>query len=473
MMKLFQHPLLITVILIHSAICLNGQGFRITLSVPDFPEKNVILSHRIGMKFYTDDTLKTDVRGRAVFEQSSGMPAGMYQLVFSDKKFAEFFVDKNQVFGITTRASSPADSLRFTGSPENTRFLEWQRNYSINRNRITQVQNRLKKGNLGPDSTKILNGEIQQSQQNSSRLWDAAIHDLNGTLPGKFIVGLKPVRIPESMGKADTPEIQEKQYNFVRAHFFDGVDFTDESLLRTPLIETKLEQYFKQIAPPMPDTLIRDALKIIELARPSKSVYQYVVQYLFNLYTVPEIMGTDAVYVAIAENYYLSGQTPWIDSANLRGIRTRVSELKPLLLGQVAPELKGLYSQNDQPFEIKDVKSKYLILYFWSPECGFCKEATPKFFAKYPELKEKGIEVIAVNTRTNKEEWLKFINDNKLTWMNVLCPQNTRDMIDKYQAFTTPTLFILDSNRRIIAKSISYEQVLPFFNSYLAGAKKN
>ena len=180
-------------------------------------------------------------------------------------------------------------------------------------------------------------------------------------------------------------------------------------------------------------------------------------------------MGTDAVYVYIAEKYYLAGQTPWMDSTNLQGIAVRVGELKPLLLGKVAPVLDGLVNTDEQPVEIKNIKSKYLILYFWSPDCSFCKEATPKLNSHYAELKQMGVEVVAVDTHMDKDLWIKFITDNQLNWINVYSPKNARKIVEKFQAFTTPTLYILDAGRRIIAKSISVDQVGPFIKQYLSG----
>lgn len=470
-MKRIQFALLTTVILCFSSVGLAGQGYRITLHINDLPEKDVILSHRLGLKFYTDDTVKTDTEGKAVFEADTVMPEGMYQIVFPDKKYSEFFLCKNQIFGISTRASAPSDSLSFSGSAENSQFHIWQQNYASNRSRSALIQNRIKKGNLTPDSTKLLNKELRQLLQTGNRLWDSAIHDLDGSLPGIFIKGLRPVKIPESLVKVETQEGQVQQYQYLRAHFFDDVDFTDERLLRTPLIETKLDQYFRQVIPPVPDTIIRDARKIIERCRPAKTTFQYVVQYLFNLYSAPEIMGTDAVYVFLAENYYLAGQTPWIDSANLQGIGSRVRELKPLLLGKVAPALDGLVGADDQPFDLSSIKSKYLVLYFWSPDCGFCKEATPRLHAQYADLKQMGIEVVALNTRIDKDPWIKFIAEKQLNWINAYSPQKVKVMIENFQAFSTPTLYILDAERKIIAKSISVDQVKPFFTQYLAAHK--
>ncbi len=450
---------------------LLGQGHRLSVSVPDLPGKDVILSHRLGMKFYTDDTVKTDEKGFAVFEGAGQLPGGMYQLVFPEKKFVEFFVDKNQSFTISTRISALTDSLHFTGSTENTRFLEWQQKYAINRIRVTFIQTRLKQGNLSQDSTQLLNQELKQIQTSNVNLWDSAIKDLKGTLAGKFLTGLKPLSIPETLGNQGEKENRARQYQYLKDHFFDGVDFNDERLLNTPVIDTKLDQYFKQIVPPIADSIAKEADRIIEKSRSGKNMYQYVVQFLFNLYSLPEIMGTDAVYVHIAEKYYLAGQTPWIDSANLRGIGTRVNELKPVLIGKVAPAMEGLMTPGDQPIDFKNIKSKFLILYFWSPDCSFCKESTPKFIAQYADLKQMGVEILAINTRTDKVEWNQFIADHNLNWINLYSPVNIRDIIEKYQAFSTPTMYILDAGRHIIAKSISYDQAKPFLTRYIADHK--
>ena len=470
-MKPNRFTFLIAVLIWFYSGVLVGQGYRISLLVPDLPDKNIILSHRFGLKFYTDDTVKSDSKGLAVFEGTNRLPEGMYQVVFPEKKFAEFFLDQNQIFSLKTWGSAPLDSLTFTGSSENSRFLEWQRKIATIRNRTGLIQNQLKKVSLSPDSIKLLNKELQNLQLAGSKEWDMAIHDLAGALPGNFIKGLKPVKVPDSLAKSDSRDNQFKQYQYIRMHFFDDISFTDEKLLRTPLIETKLDQFFKQVAPPVPDSIIQLARQMILLSKPSKEVYQFVVQYLFNLYSDPEIMGTDAVYVYLAENYYLAGETPWIDSANLRGIRVRVNEIKPLLIGKVAPEMEGLVTADEQPFELKNVKSPYLVLYFWSPDCGFCKEATPKLNAVYAELKQMGTEVVAVNSRLDKALWTKFIADHQLNWVNLYSPQKVKEILEKYQAFTTPNLFILDADRRIIAKNISVDQVKPFLTQYQSSRK--
>jgi len=465
-MRKYSCWLFITVAVQFWSAVLIGQECRINVSVPDLPNQKVILAHRFGLKFYTDDTVTTDNFGNALIRKGFRMADGMYQLVFPDKKYAEFFLDKNQVFSMGTRISDPTENLTFTGSPENARFLQWQKEYTLHRKQADAIQSRFKKGNLSADSTQLLNKELQKLYQKNELSWNTAIQDLDGTLAGTFIRGMKPVNVPDSLLRLKTKDAQLKQYQFYRTHFFDYVDFTDERLLRTPLIETKLDQYFKQVVPPIADTIIHDARQIIDKARPTQQSFQFIVQYLFNLYSDPQIMGTDAVYVYLAENFYLAGQTPWVDSANLQGIRYRVSEMKPLLLGKTAPAMDGLMDTLDQPVSMENMHSKYLILFFWSPDCSFCKEAAPKLNNLYPELQQLGADILAINTRMDKAIWVQFIKEHQLNWTHAYAPRNTKDIIQVYQAFSTPVIYILDAERHIIAKSISVDQVKPFLIQY-------
>jgi thiol-disulfide isomerase/thioredoxin len=441
---------------------LQGQGYRISVHVPDLPSTDLILAHRIGLKFYTDDTLKTQGDGRLVFKGDSLLPQGMYQLVFPDKKYVEFFLGPIQFFEIRTLGSALTDSLSFTGSPENSHFIDWQRKYSAIRNRTAYLQEKIRKGNLSADSIQIINRELRSIQMYGNHVWDEAIKNLDETAAGSFVRGMRPVRLPDSLVSLRTQEGQYKQYLYFRTHFFDDVNFSDERMLRTPLLESKLDQYFNQIVPPYPDSIIRDARIIIDRSRVKPDVFRFVVQYLLNLYSDPKVMGTDAVYVYLAENYYLNGQATWIDSVNLQGIRVRVTDLKPLILGAPAPVLPGLINTKSTPVSIDTLKADYLVLFFWDPGCSHCKEVLPKLFLEYPGLQKLGCEVIAVDTHAEKDPWIKYIEENNLTWINVYSPVYYREILNRYQVFTTPRIFILDKDRKIIGKDLAVEQIKPF-----------
>ena len=156
-----------------------------------------------------------------------------------------------------------------------------------------------------------------------------------------------------------------------------------------------------------------------------------------------------------------------MDEKNLNSIQTRVQALKPLLLGQPAPKLIGLETPEGEVIDIHNLDAKLIILYFWEPDCGFCKTATPKLMNVYKDFQDRGVKVVAVNTRDEKEPWEKFIAEHELTWINVYPPLNSLDAINKYDAFSTPKLFILDHDMKILAKDIGVDQAPDVLNHFL------
>ncbi|MFT5582224.1 MAG: thiol-disulfide isomerase/thioredoxin, partial [Psychromonas sp.] len=126
--------------------------------------------------------------------------------------------------------------------------------------------------------------------------------------------------------------------------------------------------------------------------------------------------------------------------------------------------------------------SEYTILYFWDPECGHCKKSTPKLEVLYKEkLKDRNVEIFAVGKAIGEDfdKWKAFIKKNKLTFINVGLTEtlykaamtDARMFVPKYTTlealnyattydiFSTPRIFVLDKDKKIIAKQLSISQL--------------
>jgi peroxiredoxin len=84
----------------------------------------------------------------------------------------------------------------------------------------------------------------------------------------------------------------------------------------------------------------------------------------------------------------------------------------------------------------------------------------------YPDLKKAGAEVIAICTITDTDKWKNFIKEQKLDWLNLGDPLYQNNFRMEYNVRTTPQLYVLNQERRIIAKKIDVEQVLDFIQNY-------
>ena len=132
---------------------------------------------------------------------------------------------------------------------------------------------------------------------------------------------------------------------------------------------------------------------------------------------------------------------------------------KNLLIGKTAPELltKDL---DDKWVSLHNIRKKFTILVFWSPECGHCRTEIPALYEFYKNNREKyDIEVYAVNTEPqDNAKWKEFLQKNDLyLWINTSGAEANIDWRDVYDVYKTPVIFLLDKDKKILGKQLSNE----------------
>jgi alkyl hydroperoxide reductase subunit AhpC len=84
----------------------------------------------------------------------------------------------------------------------------------------------------------------------------------------------------------------------------------------------------------------------------------------------------------------------------------------------------------------------------------------PRVKEFYDKQKPRRVEVMAVSIDTSKTAWTQFLKEEKLNWINVseLKGFNSKST-DDYNIFATPTMFLLDKEKKIVAKPVSYKEL--------------
>ena len=95
-----------------------------------------------------------------------------------------------------------------------------------------------------------------------------------------------------------------------------------------------------------------------------------------------------------------------------------------------------------------------------------CKEATPKLKEYYEKAKNSNIEIFAICTIADREKWTNYIQENQLEWINGWDPQRRSRFDYYYNVQSTPLVYILDRDKKIIAKKISVEDIDGFIENY-------
>jgi thiol-disulfide isomerase/thioredoxin len=295
------------------------------------------------------------------------------------------------------------------------------------------------------------------------------INENNGNLLSVLVKAILPPEIPEFSVPVVVSNPDSLRwvlnYNYNKDHFFDNIDLTDERLLRTPIFYARLNTFFTNVVIQAPDSINKEIDKIIKKCEGNNKVFQFVAVYLFNHFRESEIMGHDAVIVKLADDIYLTGKADWVTKEFKDDLRKQIDLIRPNLIGKKGQNLI-MDSYSGIFVSLYDVQKEFTILYFWEPDCGHCKEATPKLKSFYEKAKNENIEIFAVCTQSDKQKWTKYIDDYKLTWINGWDPQRSSHYDFYYNVQSTPTVFILDKNKVIIAKKLSVEDIGPFIENY-------
>jgi peroxiredoxin len=177
-------------------------------------------------------------------------------------------------------------------------------------------------------------------------------------------------------------------------------------------------------------------------------------------------MGLDAVFVGLYDKYFASGEMNyWITDPVKKNLKDYADKLRGSLVGKTGANLI-MQDQNLKPRSMYDIKNKYTILFIFDPDCGHCKEETPKLVDFYNKNKTKfDLEVFAVSADTSMVKMKNYIKDMKMPWITVNGPRTylPKHYSELYQADTTPALYILDSKHKIIAKKLPVKQLEDFF----------
>src|SRR6185295_17644069 len=143
-----------------------------------------------------------------------------------------------------------------------------------------------------------LNKELTQYRENIIKQYPASM------LATLFLSMKMPV-VP--MARPVTRNDSLDNYSFYKKHYWDGITFMDSRIIRTPFFLPKVERYFREVLPPAPDSIIREADYLLLLARSDTAMYQFLLNWLTDEYIYPKYMGQDAIFVHLFEKYHSKG----------------------------------------------------------------------------------------------------------------------------------------------------------------------
>ncbi len=155
-------------------------------------------------------------------------------------------------------------------------------------------------------------------------------------------------------------------------------------------------------------------------------------------------------YLAVANKV----KKEWPNYDHSKAFVSMVEKMKTIAIGQPAPEI-SLPDTTGQVVKLSSMKGKYVLVDFWAKWCGPCRQENPNVVRVYHKFKDKGFTVFGVSLDRKKEDWIRAIAEDKLTWTHVSDLKYWQSEAAKtYNITGIPFSLLLDPNGVIIAKNL-------------------
>lgn len=448
----------------------------IEITVEGVKGDTVYLANYLGDKMFYADTAVADAKGKVVFEGRREGEWGKYAVVLPGPKYFDF-LGVNETIRLKTRLTDPARYMEVLESPENKLFYDYLFFLSGLREQAKPHEAILADSAAAPEAQAQARSVLEAMGKQVAAEQKRILQESSDMLFAKYLNLIVEPEIPPVPEMIANPE--ELQYRWYRNHYWDRVDFTDPRLVRDGSFHALLDRWWTRVLPQDPDTLIAEGNKLIARTVGNPDMFKYVVHYITFTSESSQIMCMDKVFYDMAERYYRTGKAVWLKPEQVQKVLDRAEDLSNSLCGNKVPNII-LPDLNQQEWvSLYDVQAKYTLMVIWESTCGHCKKELPILEEIYREWKPRGLEIFAIGNDFEPEPWQKFVREKGLEdWIHVSDNPliNAQDSASKliyagittlkslnfrttFDVYATPKLFLLDADKKLIAKQVGAEQM--------------
>jgi Domain of unknown function (DUF5106)/Thioredoxin-like len=449
--------------------CGYSQGYEIQLTLKPFTNSKIYLGYYYGKVKAVADSLILDANSSGVFKGKDKLSGGIYFIVSPKKEILfELLIDQQQKFSISADSARLPASIVFTGSPENKSFLEYTSFMNIHGKSLTEMQVQLAHAKSKSDSAAIKEKIKKVNEEVKTERDEIENKDPNSLLTILLRALKEPIVPPIPKLPNGRPD-STFAYRYYKAHYWDNISFTDDRLIRTPIFEPKLDHYYKDLVSPESDSIDREIDYMLVYSRTNKDMFKFLLVYFTQKYLNPEYMGQDAVFIHLFEKYINTGQADFFTEKYRKFVDDRAYSIMANLIGQPAANLE-MTDTAGKVRTLYEVPANFVLVCFWDPTCSHCKETIPKLDSIYQaKWKYEGVQIFGVMVDGGQDNWMNFIRAHNLgDWINVYQTTAQHDAVaaagkpdyrQLYDVYQTPILYLLDKEKRIVAKKLTYQQV--------------
>lgn len=379
---------------------------KIDLKIDDINDTILYL-----MKYKSDKTqsiidYSSISSAKKTFKNPQNYDEGIYILTDSKQNpLFEILIGKDQKFSIYVENLMELNSYKVKGSKETSDYFKIHSRTFLDKLHIKALENEME---YFPDNAKKIDSikrELYEYQ--------------------------------ESMLSKDKSSFLNTYIKFIEespTHQYFDLPLCDTRILNSRLLKNKLDVYFNNyMSDQNAKAICQNIDDLISKTNDCHEVRDYILWYLYSKY-----FNNDLIYIHLSDNYFSELEINNLTQNIRNEIINRADILRNITIGSVSPTFT--YTDDDgNQIDLSEINAKNIVLFFYKPDCQKC-------------IREKRILELIKNRQ--KDLTILYINISEDNYSNV-----SQDVINQYDITTTPTIYVLDNDKRIIAKNIKAEEI--------------
>lgn len=250
---------------------------------------------------------------------------------------------------------------------------------------------------------------------------------------------------------------------YLAKHYWDKFDFSDTTLIHLPELTEQASSNFidmmKYVSPEVAATSIKS---MMNKAAVDSTMFAYFANlYEKYLYDPNSPMRDETLYISVLQSV--------LDAR----VFDEVHKIRPAHLLELAmknkvgePAADITYTlANGQKGNLYQIKADKTVLFFNNPDCHACKEITDQLAASpvvNEWIKQNKLKVLAVYPDEDLEAWKNHISYMPKDWINSYDATLSMRNDETYDLKAIPTLYLLDKDKKVILKDITFNQIIEY-----------
>ena len=437
---------------------LQAQVHQVEALIRNLPDTKVYLSLYQDGEYVRVDSAGS-VNGSFYFALDIHHLQGMYRIEWAGEragnqgrgmKYIEF-IWAGESFSVFADADDPGGTVIFDGSEENRVlgiFRDYELTYEQKMNALYQVLDRY------PEEDSFYRAAADHFVQLQVRR-DSLITGLEKQYPGLFATKIamayrSPVVPADLHGR--------ERVDFLKTHFFEKAPVSNSDLLHAPVYSRRIIEYLMlyrdgQYSFSEQEEAFTDAVDIIMAnVAGDRELRSFVVDYLLEGF---ESFGMEKIQTYIVDTY--ADETCSTDAVELA--RERVEGYRKMAEGQLAEDIL-IRNDKHELVKLSEVDADVVLVLFWATHCEHCMEMMPALHEWYMTDRPENVEIFAVSIDTAATAWQQYSMVTDPPWINTREPMGWEGKsAEDYNIYATPTMFLLDHERKIIARPFTLREL--------------